>query len=168
MKTYFTSNTLFLRCLAFFLLVPFLGCKGKDKPDGFPKIYPCEITVKQDGTPLPGASVVLFSDDGSNPWSIGGGTNNAGVAVIYTHGDFAGAPVGKYKVTISKNLIEDAPSKEDLANPNFAGPMGTAYDYVDLQYKSKTTTPLSMEVTAGKNAQDFDVGSAIREKVKIN
>lgn len=163
----FTTKRTFYWSALVLLTVCVCGCGGKKKPDGFPKLYPCQITVKQEGVPLSKAMVVLFPEEDSNPWSVGGGTNDNGVAEIYTHGDFAGAPVGNYKVTITKNVIEGAPSQTDLENPNFAGPMGTAYDYVDLQYKSRRTTPLRIEITAGKNAQEFDVGPAIRETVKI-
>lgn len=143
------------------------GCGGKKKPDGFPTLYPCEIKIIQDGVPLEGAVVNLFSEDGSVKWVVGNGTDANGVAKMYTHGDFQGAPTGKYKVTVTKTVIEDAPSQEQLNNPNFVGPMGTAYDYVELEYKSQKTTPLSMEVTSGKNSQEFDVGKAIRDKVRI-
>lgn len=143
------------------------GCGDKKRPDGLPKLYPCEILVKQDGTPLAGATVMLLSEDGSVTWTVAGGTNDSGVAKIFTHGDFAGAPLGQYKVTITKNVIENAPTPEQLNNPNFAGPMGEAYDYVDLQYKTKASTPLSLEITTGKNSQEYDVGPSIREKVKI-
>ena len=159
------------RRILFFSLLIFAvflaGCNSKKKPDGLPALYPCEITVKQDGTPLAGATVMLLSDGGSMPWTVAGGTNDAGIAKIFTHGDFAGAPLGQYKVTISKNVIENAPSAEQLSNPNFSGPMGEAYDYVDLQYKTKDSTPLSIEITSGKNVQEYDVGPAIREKVRI-
>ena len=148
-------------------LVVLSGCGGKKKPDGLPTLYPCEIKVIQDGAPLAGAVVNLISADGSIKWVVGGGTNDSGVAKLFTHGDFPGAPAGNYKVTITKTVLEDAPTPEQLGNPNYAGPMGTDYDYVDLQYKSQKSTPLTMEITSGKNTKEFDVGKAIREKVTI-
>ena len=60
-----------------------------------------------------------------------------------------------------------APSPEQLSNPNFVGSMGTAYDYVDLKYKTKNSTPLTIEVKSGKNGDEFGVGPAVREQVKI-
>jgi len=50
---------------------------------------------------------------------------------------------------------------------HFSDPMGEAYEYVDLQYKTKDSTPLNVEITAGKNTQEFEVGTPIRERVKI-
>lgn len=143
------------------------GCGGKERPEGFPKLYPCTIVVKQDKTPLAGATVMLFSEDGSVNWTVGGGTDGTGTATIFTHGDFEGAPLGKYKVAVTKNIIENAPTQEQLNNPSFSGPRGEAFDYVDLKYKTKDSTPLTIEITSGKNTQEYDVGAAIHEKVKI-
>jgi len=156
----------FSLCVALSIAV-FPGCGGKKQPPGMPTLYPCEIKVIQDDAPLPGAVINLFSADGSVPWVVGGGTNSEGVAKLHTHGDFPGAPAGNYRVTITKTVIEGAPTPEQLSNPNFAGPMGTDYDYVDLQYKSRNSTPLTIEITSGKNTKEFDVGKAIREKVTI-
>ncbi|MCL2117733.1 MAG: hypothetical protein FWH27_04805 [Planctomycetaceae bacterium] len=161
-----TRFVYFSLCAVLFLAV-FPGCGGKKKPDGLPALYPCEIKVMQDGAPLAGAIVSLVLTEGSNKWGVSGGTNDQGVAKVYTHGDFAGAPAGQYKVLITKTVIEDAPTQEQLNNPNYAGPMGTDYDYIDLQYKSLKSTPLTIEITSGKNTKDFDVGKAIREKVTI-
>jgi len=159
------KHTLLFSLLVFALFSA--GCSSKKKPDGLPTLYPCEIVVKQEGAPLTGATVMLLSEDNSVSWTVGGGTNDAGVARIFTHGDFAGAPLGRYKVTITKNVIENSPTPEQLSNPNFSGPMGEAYDYVDLQYKTKDSTPLNIEITAGKNTQEYEVGAPIRERVKI-
>jgi hypothetical protein len=148
-------------------LVMFAGCGGPRKPPGLPTLYPCKITVTQEGTPLAGAVVNLVAEDGSLNWVVGGGTNDMGIAALYTHGNFSGAPAGRYKVTITKTVLEDGPTPEQLNNPNFAGQMGTDYDYVDLQYKSQRSTPLTIEITSGKNTQEFEVGKAIREKVTI-
>ena len=70
-------------------------------------------------------------------------------------------------MTITKNVIENAPTQEQLNNPNFTGPWGEAYDYVDLQYKTRDSTPLRIEIMTGKNAQEYDVGPPIREEVRI-
>jgi len=162
-KTWLVSISLSIALL----LTMLPGCGGKKKPDGMPTLYSCEIKVVQDGKPLPGAVVNLVSADGSVKWVVGGGTNDAGIAKMFTHGDFPGAPAGQYKVTITKTVIEDAPTQEQLNNPSYSGPMGTDYDYVDLQYKSQTKTTLTMEVKSGKNTMEFDVGNAIRERVTI-
>jgi hypothetical protein len=142
------------------------GCNGKKTPDGLPKLYPCEITVIQDGKPLAGATVILFSEDNSVTWGVSGGTLENGVAVMYTHGDFKGAPAGKYKVVITKTVIENQPTQEQLQNPNFAGSFGDSYDTVALKYKNMEKTPLRIEVKTQKTIENFDIGTAVKNKIK--
>lgn len=142
-------------------LVVFVGCNGKKKPDGLPKLFPCSVTITQGGSPLEGATVSLFSD--SSSWGAAGTTNESGVAKIFTYGDFAGAPEGVYKVTVEKNRLD---SDVDLTNlsPNET-PNVTAIDLVNVKYKNRDTTDLTLEVK-GKTTASFDVGEAVEEEVK--
>jgi len=96
------KNILLFSILVLAVFLP--GCNNKKRPDGFPQLYPCEITVLQEGTPLSGATVMLLSEGGSVPWTVGGGTNDSGVARIFTHGEFAGAPLGQFQVWVSSLL----------------------------------------------------------------
>jgi hypothetical protein len=137
------------------------GCSKTNKPEGFPDIYPCEIKVIQDGTPLTDAHVTLLGDQ---PWAVGGGTDANGIAKMFTHGTFEGVPVGKYKVLISKKVLEGAPTQEQLDNPSYSGGGGTWYDTVDKKFGVQTATPLEIEVKAGQNSETFDVGQAVKEK----
>ena len=136
------------------------GCTKSDKPDGFPDIFPCEIKVLQDGSPLAGASVTLMGDQ---PWAVGGGTDDSGVAKIFTHGKYEGAPVGKYKILVSKRIVEGAPTQEQLNDPSFTGGGETQYNVVDKKFGVQATTTLEIEVSSGKNSETVDVGKAVRE-----
>lgn len=151
------------RLLAFFsvfLIFALPGCSKSDKPEGFPDLYPCEIKIVQDGAPLEGANVTLV---GGATWAVGGGTNAGGVAKIHTHGKFDGAPVGKYKVLVTKNVTEGAPTPEQLNDPSYSGDGGSTYNTVDKKFGTQTTTPLEIEITPGSNSETFDVEKAVKD-----
>ena len=140
-------------------LVALFGCSPSDRPEGLPTLYPCEITVIQEGVPLAGANVTFIGDQ---PWAIGGGTDDKGVARIFTHGKFEGAPVGTYSVLITKTVLEGAPTPEERDNPSYTGGGGTMYSTVDRKFGVLDTTPFTIEIIAGKNSQTFDVEKAVR------
>ncbi len=137
----------------------FLSC-SKPRPDGLPPLVSCKITVTQDSQPLADATVSLYSDD--VPWAVGGTTDASGVAVIYTHGQYAGAPEGNYVVTVTKQVVEQA---EVALSPSVMTQGGKAYDLVEEQYGSRDKSPLTLEVS-GKTTEKFDVGAAVRNEVK--
>jgi len=90
--------------LFFMLLASASGC-GPKAPQGFPKLFPCQITVTKDGKPLSEASVILMPESPSGAYASGGKTNSAGVAIIRTNqGDYTaiGAPEGKHKIILNK------------------------------------------------------------------
>ncbi|MDD3468541.1 MAG: hypothetical protein PHE53_01010 [Thermoguttaceae bacterium] len=145
-------------------LLLIVGCGGKPTPEGFPDLVPCQVEVIQDGKPLAEATVGFVSDQ--LQWAVGGVTNEQGVAQMYTHGDFEGSPEGDFRVTITKTVIEGAPTPEQLASPSFSGRGGEAFDYVDLQYKDPKNTPFQVKVS-GTTREKFDVGKPIHKKVTI-
>ena len=152
-----------LRILALALLAATVCCFAscsKPRPDGLPPLVSCKITVTQDSQPLEGATVSLYSDD--VPWAVGGTSDASGVAVIYTHGQYAGAPKGSYVVTVTKQIVEQA---DVPLSPSIMTQGGKAYDLVEEQYGSKETTPLKLEVS-GKTSEKIDVGAAVRNEVK--
>ena len=146
--------------LLFLAAALFSGCSPSDRPEGLPTLYPCEITVIQDGAPLAGANVTFMGDQ---PWAVGGGTDDKGVARIFTHGKFEGAPIGTYSVLISKTILEGGPTPEQLADPNYSGGGGTMYRTVERKFGVQASTPLSIKIVAGKNSETFDIGKAVRE-----
>ena len=84
-----------------------LGCSSENRPPGMPKLYPASILITQEGQPLEGASVILVCVDESIRWLVSGQTNRDGVARLVTHGQFSGAPAGKFKVCVTKHYHED-------------------------------------------------------------
>jgi hypothetical protein len=132
------------------------GCGGSPKPDGFPIIYDCSITLTQEGKPLTGADIILFSKDGQCSWSVGGTTDSNGKAVIFTHGRFSGVPAGDFLVTVSKTEAERYESGEVRTKPI------NVYTFVDKKFSDKSTTPLEITIPKGKIQQIFDLGPATR------
>ncbi|MDR1959235.1 MAG: carboxypeptidase-like regulatory domain-containing protein [Planctomycetaceae bacterium] len=87
------------------LLLPvFSACSGcgQKLPPGIPKLYPATLTVVQDGKPLADAAVVMLDVDSSQTWAIGGTTDKNGILKLKTMGQYNGAPLGKYQVSVSK------------------------------------------------------------------
>lgn len=147
------------------ILTQLVGC-GPKKPDGMPKLYPCELTFTQGGKPVEGVLVNLYPDEGCDQrWRSGGTTDASGVIRPRTEGKFDGVPVGKYKITAFKTIIEDgpAPTEEQIKNgdTNFAAKQRR---FVDPQFEFPDQTPLRLEVKEGKNAETFDLGDPIEEE----
>ena len=164
----------FFALLGAIALTAVVGCGGPKKPADLPELYPVKVTVIQDGQPLEGASVMLNDPELKIRFTMGGKTDAKGVAVIKTDAQFAGAPVGKFKVTVSKEDIPELPA--DLQGPPPTDPgelaefnaklaehSGSACDTVDLQFKKMGSTPADIEVTTSGAETTVDVG----EKVNI-
>ena len=147
-----TRHTL-VALISIALIWSFVGCSKSKQPDGFPPVYPCEITITMNGTPLVGANVSLSSSLES-PWFSGGVTDDKGVAKINTY-SFVGAPEGEYKVLVSK--YELPPPRED--SPNGGGGDGpAAKSLLQQKFRSAETTPHSCTVAKGSpNKFEFTV-----------
>jgi len=147
------------------------GCR-ENLPAGMPKLYPASVTVTQEGKPLAGALVQLIPEDSANSsWGPGGTTNTSGVVVLQTNGKYKGAPLGKYKVTVSKREKEPHPNPELAGGPEFRRYVEIdknlkTYSYVEPQYGSIAKTPLSVEVTAREKTYTVDAGKAIKTEAK--
>ena len=164
------------RFLLFFvaLFVPAIvlsGCGGPERPADLPPLFSTKITVVQEGKPLEGAMVRLVSDDLSFAWIVAAITDASGVAEIMTHGQFSGAPLGTYKVVITKTEPEN---KGDIATARPDNESGEQvqvqqqktlklYTLLEKQYTQLTTTPLTITIQKGKNNEKFDVGKPLRE-----
>jgi hypothetical protein len=155
--------------LIFVLLLA--GC-GERKPDGLPPLVPVKIILTQEGKPLDGAIVSLEDPSGGVKFTVGGTTNSSGVAEIYTHGNYKGAPLGKYKVRVLKNVTEESPSAPPENTPEYDKFMGEyaknpprTYRYVEKQYSDINTTPLEIDIT-GKTTQTLDAGKDIKEEIR--
>ncbi|MDR2761209.1 MAG: hypothetical protein LBB88_01255 [Planctomycetaceae bacterium] len=98
-----------------FVLLVICGCNAK--PADVPQLYPCQIIVTKNSTPIGGVHVVLGLTSDSSPCAVFGVTNSSGIATICTNrlgwrGN--GAPAGEYIVTISKEpKLENELSTEE-------------------------------------------------------
>jgi len=168
------SLSLVISCLFYgtgtILFVSLLGCGGKELPAGFPKLYPCTVTVTQEGEPLVGAIVRLHP---SNPleWTVSGKTDGRGTAVIHTHGIHAGAPAGDFKVTVDKleavvpPLPANLPTDEEALNRLYNQQEENTRDYrlVEPGYSKVDSTTLTITIDSKKTSETFDVGKKYRE-----
>jgi len=145
------------------------GCGGDDgRPADLPRLFPVQIEVIQGGSPLEGAVVTLISKTPATYSTSSGTTNASGVAVLRTHG-FNGTPEGEYTVLITKEGSENQTEARSLEGlPIMVG--GQFYRYVDSQFATASTSPLSLTVTAGSGTtrESFDVGAAVRTFVRNN
>ena len=96
-----------------FLSLGMSGC-GPKPPADFPKVYPATVTVLKDGTPL---ADVMVNFENKTIHISSGVTDAGGKAVIATktpHYSAMGAPVGTYKVYLSKepDLKSKLPDEE--------------------------------------------------------
>ncbi len=166
---------------AAFALVASFGCGGKKLPDGMPKPQPTTITLTLDGKGLADANVSLIPADDSNQWTALGQTDGSGVAEMKVDGQYKGAVPGEYKVIISAKDEVDygefgPPPKDDpiaLEKWSYAVEEsgGVAqfkrYSLVAPEFTAVETTPLTITVKDGKNAETFDLGASTREEVEV-
>jgi len=156
-----------------FLAVSFIaGCGGQPFPEGMPRLYPASIEVTQEGAPLEGAVVTLVSEDAELVrWGPTGITDASGVVVLQTNGLYRGAPLGTYKVIVTKITREPHPNPE-LGEAKMGSPDYQRYTqlentrrtfhHVEAQYGSIENTPLTVEVTAGQRTYSVDAGKKVQ------
>ncbi|MCL2117377.1 MAG: hypothetical protein FWH27_03010 [Planctomycetaceae bacterium] len=152
-----------------FLLLPGLfcmtACRNEPRPDGLPKLYPATLTFTQEDQPLAEAQVVLVPQDKAlAKWVVGGITDAKGVLRVKTHGKFSGAPLGKYKMTVSKTEIDQ---EETVRRGNVDANITRFVDLVDAKFQTVELSPLEIEITTGKNASVFDLGQPVRTPVPL-
>jgi len=160
-----------------FSLLAFItaGCsQGRPKPEGFPVLVPASITVLQDGSPLERALVNLHPDDGARNWGTLGVTNANGVATLTTASYWRGAPLGTFKITVSKTEIEqsrlvepplsDSEAYREWEIANARERLAT-HSLVDARFGDPSRTPLSVTVT-GAFSETVEVGPAVRTEVQ--
>lgn len=146
------------------IIVGVLGCNsGPPKPPGFPPLVPCKIQVTQGGAPLSGADVTLVPVEASGTvWPIGSQTDATGIAEMRTYGAHIGAPVGSYKVTVSKIEIETLPPKGPVSETYYVPPAQRIYELVAPTFADAKTTTLQIEIVKGTIDYSVDVGAAVR------
>ena len=139
------------------------GCAKDNRPSDLPPLYPCAITITQEGEPLNGATVSLFAVEGtSSKYQPSGITDANGKATLMTYG-FEGAPAGKYKVCVRKTIIEDGGKTLDGYGEEIDAP-GIEYRAVEQEYSDVATTPHEIEISNKRTPpHTFDVGKAVKE-----
>jgi hypothetical protein len=133
------------------------GCKQR-LPEGMPPLYPCTITLIQDGKPLAHASVVFYPSDPENFWSLAGSSNTQGVIEMTTNGPYKGVPAGVYKIAVEKVSSEDVDANHYCV-----------VNLVDPQFGKRETTPVQIEIkpskTKGINDQTIDLGKENKNRM---
>ena len=160
------TSSVLLPAVALLLLS---GCGGQNRPSDLPPLYPCTVTVTQDGKPLGEGIVTFVSTDTSFKWAVFAQLNTSGTGKVFTQGLYSGAPEGEYKVVISKQetiseqigpaIVRQGEFGEETTTPTIL----TVYSLVEKDYTDAATTPLSITVARKGNDQKFDCGKPARE-----
>jgi hypothetical protein len=168
---FFVTTVLFLS-VSVSVFIAGAGCKGEQRPDDLPPLYPCEITVIQDGNPLSSATVLFFPLNGNFQFAIGGKTDQNGILVPKTNGEWDGVPQGEYRISISKQI---APT--DIPLPGLQTPleerrkmlenqMRLTKETVDPRFSDRTNSELRLKVEGKTVKESFDVGKAVDISLK--
>ncbi|MCL2348997.1 MAG: hypothetical protein FWC50_12160 [Planctomycetaceae bacterium] len=147
------------------------GCGGEKKPDGMPTLHKATLTFTQGGTPLADATITLTPQDAANVrWPAGGTTDSQGVLHVKTMAQYDGAPAGKYKIIVSKTETEGAAAPTESSDAAGARPAVSTqkmYNLIEKDYRFADTTPLTVEIKAGKNEETLEAGKAVRELIPV-
>lgn len=160
---------LFISIFLLSAVVILSGCGGPERPADLPRLYPCTVTVVQDGRPLEEAIVNFISIDPSFKWSVFARLDASGTGKVFTQGLFPGAPEGEYKVVLSKE--DTVTEKVGRAVPPTADDGGVmvipivlkVFTLVEKDYTDAATTPLSIVISRKNNAETFDCGKPVKE-----
>ena len=149
-----TTTTLF--SIAF--LVLFVGgCAPSNRPPGMPVLHPASITITQEGKPVSDVSIRLVPDTPSE-WLVSSMTNDSGTAPLVTYGQFPGAPEGKYKVVLSKTVLEEVEPSRDAES----SAVMDIYSVIAVEYTKPETTTLEITIGKKRNAETFEIGAPVR------
>jgi len=159
--------------LALLLAITLLpGCGGQKRPADMPPLYPCTITVTQDGQPLDGGMVTLASTDPSFKWVVFAQLDSSGTGKLFTQGLYAGAPAGEYQVVLSKEEVVSEQAGQtvvrqgEFGEESFTPFIETVFSLVEKKYTDVGTTPLSMTIARKGNDPKFDCGKPVREMLR--
>ncbi|MDR1270654.1 MAG: hypothetical protein LBK82_14125 [Planctomycetaceae bacterium] len=142
------------------------GCGGPLKPEGFPALYPVTIVVTQEGKPVAEMFISLRSTDPSVTWAIGSRSDENGHAPVRTHGEFDGAPLGKYKVVLTKQEnegYEEFLAAKDRRDETAAAKIEVKlFSCVEEKYNDPETTPIEIEITPKSKIIEIDAGPRVQ------
>jgi hypothetical protein len=167
----FNFNVAF-SAIVFCGLLILAGCSSS-RPSDLPKLSDVTITITQEGKPLSGAMIALVDAAQTNTttYSAGGTTDANGACQLYTHGQYKGAPHGKFKVRVSRIETIPKPSPRPKSAAEFEAASKRQredppknYQFVEKIYTDAKTTPLEIEIN-GSTTKTFDVGKAVKEQI---
>ena len=153
------------------VLVAVFGASCTKAPEGMPKTYPCTITVIKDSAPVADAMIVLYTENPvANLVSSGmtDSSGNARIVSLYKNYQAKGAPVGSYKVTITKlqhvevketpnEIAEMSPDKQAALTQWIQEQRAALPKIVPDALTQDDTTPLFVEVTPDGGRLDVDL-----------
>jgi 5-hydroxyisourate hydrolase-like protein (transthyretin family) len=149
------------------LLIAVVGCSPSNRPKDLPTLYPCTVVITQDGKPLAEATVEFTPVDSANAKYRAASVTDANGTVSMTTYGFAGVPAGKYKVVVSKVLLDNLEYADNKSTGQKEVVNFNKYKVVDSKYSSAETTPHEIEITNKKKNEtySFDVGKTIKEMI---
>ena len=139
------------RSVCLLLAVVLSGCGGVS--DSRPPVMPVKGTVLLDGKPLSGA-MISFIPIGETRGAGGGArTDTAGrYELTSAHGD-KGAPLGQYKVIVSKSVMPDG---SDYHVESMPPPIqSTVRQILPSKYTNPSSTVLKATIRDGVNTIDL-------------
>ncbi|WP_298866435.1 carboxypeptidase-like regulatory domain-containing protein [uncultured Gimesia sp.] len=136
-----------------FLTVALVGCGSSDTSKPLPKTAPVSGVVTMNKKPLASATVTFHPDAGTKGTDCTGRTDEAGKYTLTQQHGAAGAPPGKYKVTVSLIMRGDGtPLPEDGA-----GEGGVAVETLSGKYSDLGKTTLKADVPESGGEINFDL-----------
>lgn len=157
---------LFLTILSVFSFS--VGCDKR--PEGFPKLVPCDLTVTKGGEPLAGAVLILSPISGGGEWISSAKTDTSGKAVLKTSmKDYVqtGVPEGDYRVVVSKRVdveYEMSPEEASRLSPSELTGLQQRYEkrmeearIVPAVFESAMLSPAQITVSSSNSQYQFDL-----------
>jgi len=137
------------------LTIAFLSGCSTDTKQNSAKLVPVSGTVTLDGQPLAGASVRFNPDQKTKGLAAYGVTDQDGKFELKDRGDRKGAPVGHFRVVITKLAMPDgSPIPKDM-DAITAG----ATEQLPANYSDPTKTELTADVPEGGKTFEFKLVS---------
>jgi hypothetical protein len=137
--------------LAVLASLGFVGCQGRDP--NLPDLVPVTGRVTLDDKPLAHASVSFVPTGSTQGTGSGAVTDAEGKYELRTAHDGIGAPVGEYKVFISKLVLPDG---SDYKLDSGISPMDAGADEaLPPRYSDQEQTTLKAAVPEGGGTIDF-------------
>jgi hypothetical protein len=153
-----------MRNILFIITLLIAGCSNNDKPADLPSLYPCTILITQDNLPVAEATVEFVPVDSINAkYRAASITDENGKVSMKTYG-FPGVPIGKYKVVVSKDILDDWVYADNPSTGQKEAVSFKKYRTVESKYSSAESTPHEIEITGKKKKEQyiFDVGQTIK------